>query len=291
MPFFEPVLVEQLADREDLLVRVLAVAGAELVREPGALFGRDQVLGDLHVAPVHAEVAVGVEHVADLLLGHPVDLALHPLDTVEAVLARHAALAPVAEGALERATAVGLDDGLELQFGMRVEDVVVEPFQMVTGTRRGPSRVLFDGAVADLAANFLVRQEVPAMPSRSTSRAPFATANRSSTAVNGLSPSPRTVTSIHGCWRRNSSGWCGTLAPPNTIRQSGWRRFTCSATRWLSCAFHISDERGHRRLLVAIDEPIEAVVVEQERRPREVLLHDRADCCALARNRPETRGR
>ena len=120
--------------RQDLLRLVGALGGVLGVlhrqrhRIAGLLLDAGDVVGDVDVALLDAEVGVAAEDVLDLLVGEPVDLA------VETLLAELGHLgggrrAPVAEGAAERAAAVGLPQADPALAGIGRHDRVERAFQ------------------------------------------------------------------------------------------------------------------------------------------------------------------
>src|SRR5260370_16544197 len=87
--------------------RVLGVLHRKSDRIAGVVLDAGDILGNVDVALLDAEVGIAAEDVFDLLLGEPVDL------TIETLLAELGDLgrcrrSPVAEGAAERAAAIGL---------------------------------------------------------------------------------------------------------------------------------------------------------------------------------------
>ena len=118
------VVVQQLGDAEDGFVGVLSPARPELFRIAVGLLRAHEVLGDLPIPLVHAEVGVGIEQIEDPVLARPADLAEHSFDLVIPIFAGGASASPVAEGAEEGAAAIGLDDGLKVDLGVRLEEIV-----------------------------------------------------------------------------------------------------------------------------------------------------------------------
>ena len=120
--------------RQDLLRligplgRVLGVLHRKGDRIAGILLDAGDILGDVDVALLDAEVGVAAEDVFDLLLGEPVDLAIQPLLAELGDLGRRRR-SPVAEGAAERAAAIGLPQADPALLRIGRHDRIERPFE------------------------------------------------------------------------------------------------------------------------------------------------------------------
>ena len=122
--FLHVVFVQLRRQHKDLVVGILAPAGAEFFRVIVLLLALDQHVDDFAVTLVHAEIGIGIEQIADAFARHPFDLGANAIQRMIAIATRGAAATPVAERTQERAAAVGLDDRLKFGFGMRGEHIV-----------------------------------------------------------------------------------------------------------------------------------------------------------------------
>ena len=208
---------------QDLLGLVGALGGVlgVLHRQRHGIAGRlldvGDVVGDVDVALLDAEVGVAAEDVLDLLLGEPVDLAVEPLLAELGDLGR-GGRAPVAESAAERAAAVGLPQADPALVGIGGHDRVERAFEE---RRRDLVEVAHavDVGIAHEASRPAATMLMPGSAAQ---------ASRSGKASSSFrkvrSPSLWTARSICGLARRKASGWSGTCGPPKTMTMPGLQR-------------------------------------------------------------------